>query len=44
MKYKKNVKFGLHSTRILRGKSLVSNFDLPDNYHAKLLALDGPLY
>ena len=29
---------------ILRGKSLVSNFDQPDHYNAQPLALDDPLY
>ena len=29
---------------ILRGKSLVSNFDQPDYYNAQPLALDVPLY
>ena len=31
-------------TSILRGKSLVSNFDQPDYYNAKAPALDVPLY
>ena len=34
----------LFDTIILRGKSLVSNFDLPDYYNVQSLALDVPLY